>query len=261
MESRVSRASGTDTRRALPTLMVDGMVRSQGLTDTVTGIEQLLGSGVASMSFQISLRVTIFPLRVTISLYICNLQRSRTRPNSTSGSSSLLPSREPYRRDCGKADTHIISSTESDLSMLLGGLSTALLSVSTLKDQGAASQAMRVHAHDYSCVARGQVFVAQSWLSDELLKALRADVRHLLDDGFVCDTSEPIGKRLKLELFTQHWTAPGESEPSEARRSARRLFDTLRVELESVMGRRLILDQMGAQAKFTIGKIGQPVRS
>ena len=33
----------------------------------------------------------------------------------------------------------------------------------------------------------------------------------------------------------------------------------LRLELETVMGRRLIIDAMGAQAKFTIGKVGQPV--
>ena len=45
MESHVSRASGTHTRRALPTLMVDGMVRSHSLTDAVASVEQLLGSG------------------------------------------------------------------------------------------------------------------------------------------------------------------------------------------------------------------------
>ena len=141
--------------------------------------------------------------------------------------------------------------------MLLSWLSYT--SVATLNDQSAAAQAVLVRAHDYSCIANGQVFVARSWLSDELLKALRADVRDLLSDGSVQDMSEPIGERLKLELFTQHWSAPGESEPSEARRAARRLIDELRQELETVMGRRLTIDEMGAQAKYTIGKVGQPV--
>lgn len=143
--------------------------------------------------------------------------------------------------------------------MLLSWLSYT--SVATLNDQSAAAQAVLVRAHDYSCVANGQVFVARSWLSDELLKALRADVRDLLSDadGSVKDMSEPIGERLKLELFTQHWSVPGESEPSEARRAARRLIDELRQELETVMGRQLTIDEMGAQAKYTIGKVGQPV--
>ena len=140
------------------------------------------------------------------------------------------------------------------LSWLSGGTAMAILN-----DQSAAVQAARVRAHDYSCVANGQVFVAHSWLSDELCKALRADVRDLLRDGSVQEMAEPIGKRIKLELLTQHWTAQGESEPTEARRAARRLFDNLRLELETVMGRRLIIDAMGAQAKFTIGKVGQPV--
>ena len=141
--------------------------------------------------------------------------------------------------------------------MLLSSLSGTTMG--TLNDQSAAVQAARVSTHDYSCIANGQVFVAHSWLSDELCKALRADVQNLLRDGSVQDMSEPIGKRMKLELSTQDWSVQGESEPSEARVAARRLLDELRLELQTVMGRQLIIDGMGAQAKFTIGKVGQPV--
>ena len=70
---------------------------------------------------------------------------------------------------------------------------------------------------------------------------------------------EPIGKRLKLELFTEHWTAPGETEPSRARAATRRLFHKLKVELEGVLGRRLVMDQMGAQTTYSIGKAGEPI--
>ena len=45
MEPRVTRGAGGRAGRAVPTLMVDGMVQSQGLTDTVADIEQRLGSG------------------------------------------------------------------------------------------------------------------------------------------------------------------------------------------------------------------------
>ena len=108
-------------------------------------------------------------------------------------------------------------------------LSAALLSLIVaavrcrplLKDQDHASQLRRVRAHDYRCVAEGGVFVAENWLGDELLQALRADAHALLRDGHMIDADEPIGKRLKVELRTARWTAPGETEPSEARAAAR----------------------------------------
>lgn len=108
-------------------------------------------------------------------------------------------------------------------------------------------------------VAEGGVYVGRSWLGDELLQALRADVRTLLRAGSVPDTDEPIGRRLKLELDTADWSVPGEAEPSEARAAARRKFDALRLELQRVVGRRLFLDELGAQAKYSVGKTGEPI--
>jgi len=125
-------------------------------------------------------------------------------------------------------------------------------------DAGEASRLERVRGFDYSCIARGQAFVAPGWLKDdELLHALQIDVRSLIDT-FV-DTDELLGKRLKLDLATRDWSAPDESAPSEARAAARRLLDALRVELENTVGRRLYLDELGSQAKFTIGHVGEPV--
>ena len=47
---------------------------------------------------------------------------------------------------------------------------SALPSGRNLKYQDDSLQQRRVRAHDYSCIARGQVFVAPSWLDDELLR-------------------------------------------------------------------------------------------
>jgi hypothetical protein len=119
-----------------------------------------------------------------------------------------------------------------------------------------------VRAHDYSCIDNGQPFVAPGWVSDELLNALRADARELLDAGRFVDAQESLGKRIKLSLDEADWTAPGEApgQPSEARAEARRLFDDLLLELESVLGRgRLSLDVHGAQAKYSFGKKGEPL--
>lgn len=120
----------------------------------------------------------------------------------------------------------------------------------------------RVRAHDYSCIDNGQPFVAPGWVSDELLNALRADARGLLDAGRFVDAQESLGKRIKLSLTETDWTAPGEAagQPSEARAAARRLFDELLIELEAVLGRgRLSLDLHGAQAKYSFGKCGEPL--
>lgn len=118
-----------------------------------------------------------------------------------------------------------------------------------------------VRGHDYSCIDRGQPFVAPGWLSEELLNALRADARQLLDAGRFVDAEENLGKRIKLSLDEEDWTAPGEEpgKPSPARAEARRLFDELLLELEAVLGRgRLSLDVHGAQAKYSFGKQGEP---
>lgn len=117
----------------------------------------------------------------------------------------------------------------------------------------------KVRSYDYSCIAHGQPFVAPNWLSGDLLQALRADARGLLANGAFIDADETLGKRLKLSLTEADWTAPGESVPSEARAAARKLFDALLVELESVLQRRLSLDEHGAQAKYAIAKQGEPL--
>ena len=122
-----------------------------------------------------------------------------------------------------------------------------------------ASRLKEIRGYDYSCVARGQVFVANSWLSGELLQALRSDLRRLNGIGALQDMDELLGKRLKVDLNTDDWTVSGESEPSEARAAVRRLIDALRVELEPIIRRRLFLDELGSQAKFTIGKVDEPV--
>ena len=121
-----------------------------------------------------------------------------------------------------------------------------------------------VRGHDYSCIDNGQPFVAPGWVSEELLNALRADARQLLDAGRFVDAEENLGKRIKLSLDEEDWTAPGEApgQPSPARAEARRLFDELLLELEAVLGRgRLSLDVHGAQAKYSFGKQGEPLAS
>ena len=68
-----------------------------------------------------------------------------------------------------------------------------------------------VRGHDYSCIDNGQPFVAPGWVSEELLNALRADARQLLDAGRFVDAEENLGKRIKLSLDEEDWTAPGEA--------------------------------------------------
>ena len=137
-------------------------------------------------------------------------------------------------------------------------LASALVPAGTAGSAPAAAAAA-ASRWDYSVVAQGQPFVAPSWLDDELLQALRADLRSLLDAESVPDVDEPIGKRFKLELDTKDWSAPGEAAPSEARAAMRRRLDELRVELEEAVGRPLLLDALGSQVKYTASKPGEPV--
>ena len=143
------------------------------------------------------------------------------------------------------------------LAILLATWSYRPALASALAPAAAAAAASR--RWDYSFVAQGQAFVAPSWLDDELLQALRADLRSLLDAESVPDVDEPIGKRFKLELDTKDWSAPGEAAPSEARAAMRRRLDELRVELEEAVGRPLMLDALGSQVKYTASKLGEPV--
>ena len=108
-------------------------------------------------------------------------------------------------------------------------------------------------------IANGQVIVLQNWLNQELLESLRADVHELLRMDIFEVTNEPIGKRLKVELDPQDFSVYGEGNPSQARETIRKRLDALREDVEGVVGRRLFLDELGAQAKYTVGKIGQPV--
>ena len=138
-------------------------------------------------------------------------------------------------------------------------LASALAPAGTASSAPAAAAAAASRRWDYSVVAQGQPFVAPSWLDDELLQALRADLRSLLDAESLPDVDEPIGKRFKLELDTKDWSAPGEAAPSEARAAMRRRLDELRVELEEAVGRPLLLDALGSQVKYTASKPGEPV--
>ena len=153
----------------------------------------------------------------------------------------------------GGAPMHVWRS----LAILLATWSYRPVLASALAPAAAAAAASR--RWDYSVVAQGQAFVAPSWLDDELLQALRADLRSLLDAESVPDVDEPIGKRFKLELDTKDWSAPGEAAPSEARAAMRRRLDELRVELEEAVGRPLMLDALGSQVKYTASKLGEPV--
>ena len=144
-------------------------------------------------------------------------------------------------------------------SAILLAISSALAPAGTASSAPAATAAAASRRWDYSVVAQGQPFVGPSWLDDELLQALRADLRSLLDAESVPDVDEPIGKRFKLELDTKDWSAPGEAAPSEARAAMRRRLDELRVELEEAVGRPLLLDALGSQVKYTASKPGEPV--
>ena len=92
----------------------------------------------------------------------------------------------------------------------------------------------RVHAHDYSCIARGQVFVAPSWLPGELLRALQSDVAALQERGvFFADNDRSVAG-----VHAQDWSSiNGESSPCAARASLSKLFEALHIELEAVVGR------------------------
>ena len=92
----------------------------------------------------------------------------------------------------------------------------------------------RVHAHDYSCIARGQVFVAPSWLPGELLHALQSDVASLQERGLFF----PDNDRSVAGVHAQDWSSiNGESSPCAARASLSKLFEALHLELEAVVGR------------------------
>ena len=147
-----------------------------------------------------------------------------------------------------------------DLTTMLLGLAVLLpgIAVSGGDATRAATRLLR-DTHDYSCIAEGRVFVAPSWLPDNILQALRHDVRSLLDAGALEDHDELLGRRLKLELMPHDWSALDEAAPSEARAQARGLFDELRGDLEKVLGRSLSMEDYGAQAKYTLGKVGEPV--
>ena len=92
----------------------------------------------------------------------------------------------------------------------------------------------RVHAHDYSCIARGQVFVAPSWLPGELLRALQSDVAALQERGlFFADNDRSVAG-----VHAQDWSSiNGEPSPCAARASLSKLFEALHLELEAVVGR------------------------
>ena len=154
-----------------------------------------------------------------------------------------------------------ISRPASVVTMLSLVLAATAYSVPTTPHAAAADAAAAAAAsHDYACVAAGRVFVARNWLPAELTRDLRDDLKSLLSDGSVPDTDEPIGKRLKIEFDTSDWSVEGEEDgPSPARAEARRRLDALRAELEVVAGRRLYLDELGAQAKYSVGKLNEPI--
>ena len=92
----------------------------------------------------------------------------------------------------------------------------------------------RVRAHDYSCIANGQVFVATSWLPAELLRALQADVSALQVRGQFFEAHE----RSVAGVHARDWSSiSGEPSPSAARAALMRLFEALHLELEVVVGR------------------------
>jgi len=111
--------------------------------------------------------------------------------------------------------------------------------------------------HDYSCIANGKVFVAQDWLSAELLSALRNDLMALQADGRFIEYDD---ERSIAGLHSKDWASiMGHNEPSKARATILRKLELLRDELEHVMGRRLFLDGPNSMAKYSISYPGQPL--
>ena len=92
----------------------------------------------------------------------------------------------------------------------------------------------RVRAHDYGGIARGQVFVAPSWLPGELLQALQSDVNALQErDLFFQDNERSVAG-----VHGQDWSSVnGEPSPCAARAALSKLFEALHLELEAVVGR------------------------
>ena len=108
----------------------------------------------------------------------------------------------------------------------------------------------RVHAHDYSCIARGQVFVAPSWLPGELLHALQSDVAALQERGLFF----PDNDRSVAGVHAQDWSSiNGESSPCAARASLSKLFEALHLELEAVVSQ-----HVAASAALWLGSSSCP---
>ena len=135
---------------------------------------------------------------------------------------------EPRCQHLASAETFELEATRDSAETLEGA------AWPTLTPAWMADALERVRAHDYGGIARGQVFVAPSWLPGELLQALQSDVNALQErDLFFQDNERSVAG-----VHGQDWSSVnGEPSPCAARAALSKLFEALHLELEAVVGR------------------------
>ena len=132
---------------------------------------------------------------------------------------------EPRCQHLASAETFELEATRDSAETLTGA--------EALTPAWMADALDRVHAYDYTGIARGQVFVAPSWLPGELLQALQSDVNALQERGLFFQDNE----RSVAGVHAQDWSSiNGELSPCAARAALSRLFEALHLELEAVVG-------------------------
>jgi len=136
---------------------------------------------------------------------------------------------EPRCQHLASAETFELEATRDSAETLEGAAPRPTLTPAWMADA-----LERVRAHDYGGIARGQVFVAPSWLPGELLQALQSDVNALQErDLFFQDNERSVAG-----VHGQDWSSVnGEPSPCAARAALSKLFEALHLELEAVVGR------------------------
>ena len=140
---------------------------------------------------------------------------------------------EPRCQHLASAETLDLEATRDSAETLEGAAVPTLTGAEALTPAWMADALEHVRAHDYSGIARGQVFVAPSWLPGELLQALQSDVNALQERGLFFQDNE----RSVAGVHAQDWSSiNGELSPCAARAALSRLFEALHLELQAVVG-------------------------
>jgi len=140
---------------------------------------------------------------------------------------------EPRCQHLASAETLDLEATRDSAETLEGAAVPTLTGAEALTPAWMADALEHVRAHDYSGIARGQVFVAPSWLPSELLQALQSDVNALQERGLFFQDNE----RSVAGVHAQDWSSVnGEPSPCAARAALSKLFEALHLELEAVVG-------------------------